>query len=253
MNLLNLSVYARGYIRHKKLPGIPIVVGGCERSGTTLLQSMLSAHPNLYAFEEEIWSFCYGKPAGFDSKRPIRMSRLYKHLGQDPLPETAVRWCEKSPANIFFFKDILEHFNRKVKLIQIVRDGRDVISSMHPQNHKEPWVPSKRWRAAIEAGLPYRNHPNVTTVRYEDLIQNYDQTMRSICNFIEEDFHQNMAAWHEHSRIKKSRNLLSSNITPIHSGSIKKFEQLDFPHRQRIDDFQAIPEISKLLKAYDYI
>lgn len=252
MRVSNARFYAMGYVRARLYARPPIVIGGCERSGTTLLQSILSAHPRIHAIADELWAFCHGPPAGFRGDRPIRMSRLYKYLGQHRPPPGARRWCEKSPANIFYFDAILDHFGGRVRLIQIVRDGRDVVSSMHPKNTTKPWVSIDRWVASVTAGLPFREHPSVLTIRYEDLIQDYEPTATSICAFLEEDFAPQLRDWHAHARIRQSENLRGSRVGDIHASSIRKFDAPDFQHGAVVDELLARPDARSLLETYGF-
>src|SRR6056297_2982515 len=85
------------YFGEKKLKkhfrGEPIIIGGCGRSGTTLLLSIISAHPDIYAFSKEIGVFSEwhkGKP---------RLDRLNRYILLHKLPDTKKRMCEKTPAN----------------------------------------------------------------------------------------------------------------------------------------------------------
>ena len=253
MRLSNLRFYVAGYLESKRFARPPIIIGGCERSGTTLLQSILSAHPRIHAMADELWAFCYGPPAGFGGRRPIRLSRLYKYLGQYPIAHEARRWCEKSPANVFFFESILEHFDGRVQLIQIVRDGRDVVSSMHPGDPDKPWVPIRRWIAAVEAGLPYRAHDGVLTIRYEDLIADYMPTTQRICQFLDEEFTPELTDWHANARVRSSVNLVGGAVGGIHTQSIRKFEAPDFPYRRIVEQLMAEPRARRLLEAYGYL
>jgi hypothetical protein len=53
------------------LPQKPIIIGGCARSGTTLLLSVLSCHPNIYAIPDETYTFCPTRQ-GCDSKAILK-------------------------------------------------------------------------------------------------------------------------------------------------------------------------------------
>jgi hypothetical protein len=252
MKLNNIAFYARGYVRSKRFSRPPIIIGGCERSGTTLLRSVLSAHPRIHAIADELWAFCHAEVAGFKGQRPIRVSRLYKYLGQHPIHPSAVRWCEKSPANIVFFDDILEYFDGRVRLIQLVRDGRDVVCSRHPQKPKSYWMRVQRWVNALEIGLPYRRHPNALTIRYEDLILDHEQTVQRILDFVGEENCEEMRDWHAHASVRSSANLIGGAVPPIHSGSIRKFEAEGFEHGARVEELMSHPAVPALLRTYGY-
>ena len=63
----------------------PISIGGAPRSGTTLLLSVLSAHPSLFAINHETFAFCpratdpeFATPEDFELQRvytPLALSR----------------------------------------------------------------------------------------------------------------------------------------------------------------------------------
>lgn len=257
--MFNPLPYACGLYRYHSLRGEPIVVGGCERSGTTLMQSILSAHPSILAIATETWAFAHGARAGFDDGRTFRPERLWKGLGQEPRAPSNTRWAEKSPANIFQFQEILDHFENRVRLIQLVRDGRDVVTSIHP-DRQEPWVPVQRWIDAVSAGLRFRDHLNVMTVRYEDLVADSAATIASVLSFLGEDVpgatdagrRSWLEGWHEHATMKSSRNLIGSRIGPVHSRSVRKWTRPGFPFRHRVDRLVADPLGEKLLRIYEY-
>lgn len=253
MNLRSSVYYYRGYLANKKLHNPPIIIGGCERSGTSLLQSVISAHPSIYAIGEETWAFCYGHAAGFNSKKNIRILRLYKALGRSNIPSSCNRWCEKSPANIFYFDSILEYFKNKVKLIYIIRDGRDVVTSIHPSNKSKPWVSIDRWLDVAEKGYQYRECDQVLTIKYEDLILNFDTTVKSICEHAGVSVEDQIMNWHKYAKIKKSKNLIGNTVEKISKESIGKFDSNDFKHRNIVEKFLLNDKAMYFLKLYNYI
>ena len=83
-----------------------IVIGGCGRSGTTLLNSIMGAHKDIHAIEEETYSFV-------PTPRLNRLNNNLKNVKEN-------FWCEKTPKNIYAFH-FLAQFDF-IKLIHIVRD-----------------------------------------------------------------------------------------------------------------------------------
>ena len=252
MKIKSIPCYIRGYINYKKLDQPPIVIGGCERSGTTLLLSILSSKKNIYSIEQETWALCHSYYAGFDSKNPIKIRRLIKRLGTNTIPKCCSRWCEKSPANVFYFKEIIDYFEGSVKIIQMVRDGRDVVTSIHPSNNSKHWVSIKRWTSSVEAGLKYRNVPQVITIRYEDLILDYGLTIRRICEHIEEKIDNRIMNWYEFAKIKKNKNIVGHKIRPVFTSSIKKYENYKKNNGNVIYEFMNNKRAVELLKLYEY-
>lgn len=253
MKLSNITLYLDGYITSKKLSKPPVIIGGCERSGTSLLQSIISAHPDIFAIKDETWAFCYGPAAGFKGSKPIRISRLYKALGSNIISNGQTRWSEKSPANVFYFDEILKYFSNNVRLIHLVRDGRDVVSSMHPGNPLQPWVSIDRWVAAMEEGYRYRDNPHVLTIKYESLITNYNTTIKKVCDHIGVNLNSQIMDWYQYATIRKNKNLIGSKVEKLSSKSIRKFQSSDFKHKHIIDDFMKNDKAVHFLKIYGYL
>ena len=244
---------ARGFLRHRRLPDPPVVIGGCERSGTTLFLSILSAHPKIQAVSEESWAFCYGPESGFkDSSEPVRMSRLYRCLGESPLAPEASRWAEKTPANVFYFEEVLEHFAGEVRLIEVVRDGRDVVTSHHPSRPDGYWMRAQRWVKAVEAGRELAGDPRLLTVRYEDLVMDMETTMRRVCDHIGEPYAPELDDWVRHAGVRQSPHLHTGRIAGVSTASVRKFERPDFPHGARVEEFMSEPRARDLLAHLGY-
>jgi len=87
-------------------------------------------------------------------------------------------FVEKTPIHLFYAEEILSTFP-EARLVEVVRDGRDVCVSMQMRAMRIPGWPSERdgqidlWVRSVRRGLALRNNPDfrhrVTLVRYEDL------------------------------------------------------------------------------------
>ncbi len=187
---------------------MPIVVGGCDRSGTTLLRATLDCHPAVAAGPES-WVFVYKiKPRwlaaeyGFDASfvETLRAESrglaefVDRFMDEFRRRENKAIWCEKSPRNVLRFDYILRHFP-KARLIHIIRDGRDVACSLrnHPKRIRvgNTYVPNtvsrpigsciNHWVRYVSAGLRHRGDERYMEVRYEDLVRDYEGTTKAIC------------------------------------------------------------------------
>jgi len=144
----------------------PFFIVGCPRSGTTLLQLILDAHPNIAIPPESHIFERYGQI--FDSygdlKIPSNLETFVKEILSDKiiqqwklsvsveefidqLKETSVRgvvsllfelfarkegkkrWGCKTPQHSFYLSEIKEYFPTAL-IIHLVRDGRDVAESL---------------------------------------------------------------------------------------------------------------------------
>ncbi len=160
------------------------------------------------------------------------------------------RWCEKTPKNIIFFGKILKFFDDNVKLINIVRDGRDVILSKHPKNTKEFWVSPERWINDVSEGMKYENNPNVLTIRYEDLIIDYEKTIKKILDFIGEKMDKQIRNWHKYAKLRKNV-AIRGHIKDTHTKSVGKWKNPIY--KKRICKFMKKKKAVDLLKHYRYI
>jgi len=189
----------------------PIVIGGCGRSGTTLLVSILSCHPKIFAIEIETTALCpdgYGADGLYNQnpnlEAPFELDKIHEYLLSHDIPETCTRWCEKTPRNVIYFERILRHFGKAVRLIHVVRDGRDVVTSVHPTDSSRFWVTPHRWVMDVGAGRKLEHHPRLLTLRYEDLVRSYEASMRRICKFIDEEFTPAFLDYPRSARVKES-------------------------------------------------
>ncbi|MBD3369244.1 hypothetical protein GF402_02645 [Candidatus Fermentibacteria bacterium] len=150
-----------------KLHEPPVIIGGCGRSGTTLLLAILSAHPKIHCIAIETCILC---PKDLESDEPnarLDRVRMYRLLPmQRLLFGRAHRFCEKTPRNVRFFGSILKTYERKVRLIHIARDGREVITSRHPKDPNAYWVSKERWVRDVSAGSSHADDPCMLTARY---------------------------------------------------------------------------------------
>jgi len=220
----------------KEFPAQPIIIGGCGRSGTTLLLSILGAHPNIHAIDEELYCFY---------PNPFRLHRLYKSL---PKNNKTTRWCEKTPKNVQAFDDIHEFFNGEVKLIHIIRDCRDVITSVHPNHPEQYWVDIDRWLLDVNAGITC-NAP-VLNLKYEDLIKNPKEILVDLCKFIGEEFHENMLA-HESSSTVMKNVAWNARAMAIYTTQMRKWERTE--HSGVLDAFYQNHAALTLMEQLGYM
>lgn len=114
------------------------------------------------------------------------------------IKENKTRWVEKTPNNIFNAKYILNSYPN-AKFIEIYRDPRGVsyswINAKHiffrTSNLTECII---RWTASLNEGIKLSKLiPNqLYRLKYEDLINNPEKELKSLCIFLNEEFDHNM-------------------------------------------------------------
>lgn len=205
----------------------PIIIGGAARSGTTLLLSVLSCHEALLAIPVETRALA---PAAFtkgDSTAPLNVYKIYYQLARRRLPAERLRWVEKTPKNVVFFQAILDYFGDEARLLHIIRDGRDVVTSRHPRDPDRFFVSPERWASDVEAGLHFRDHPQVLTLHYEELVQNYEKTMRSVCSFVDETFDEAIRRYPDAASLSRSEAWFV-DARPISTESVGRWRRPEF-------------------------
>ena len=152
----------------------PIFLVGCSRSGTTLLQSMLAAHPLIASFPESKF-FIHLLPR-YEAKRlkfgivsrqlkpkleiffrkvghpevvkempviPLLMSQYTRwfigKLNCLTVEQGKHIWVEKTPDHLLYL-DYIEKFVPGARIIHLVRNGKDVVASLYELVKKYPKI-----------------------------------------------------------------------------------------------------------------
>lgn len=142
-------------------------------------ESYFMHHRADYATDEEIEALFDAEP-----ENPIQFFRwFFSHYAEK---QGKKRWAEKTPNNIFCFKQILTTMP-DAQLIEVVRDGRDVVYSLENKRGISPVAASVRWLMATWAGYQLRQK-DIWLVRYENLVKQPEIELKSICAFLGEDY-----------------------------------------------------------------
>jgi LPS sulfotransferase NodH len=214
------------------VPRHPVFVVGMPRSGTTLLSSLLDAHPDLViAPETHYFTRCW---TGTPIEGWAEVERMLARLDQQPgvhdmalsdeewttirerlrtlevpthgdilralLDTYAARsdapaWGEKTPDHLQFVPEMAEQFP-EAAFVAIVRDPRDVVLSLRdlPWSHKT--LPEQAWTWRRYAARTQQYHETLGDrffhLRYEDLITEPEGTLRDVCAFLNVSFRASM-------------------------------------------------------------
>lgn len=132
------------------------------------------------------------------------------------------RWAEKTPNNIYCIGEILELFPN-AKFVHVIRDGRDVVLSLHQNRNFNIPAAVFRWVSAVEAGISFRGNPRYYELKYEDLILDTENTLKKLMQFLEEEYDPGMMNYMD----KGQNNPLNYGTTPIYSNKIGKWKRAD--------------------------
>jgi hypothetical protein len=200
----------------------PIVLGGCGRSGTTLLRMMLDSHRRICCGPEssvfrrraiepdalaERFGFAHSEVRRIYGVSPSRPAFIEAFAGLCMQKAGKQRWAEKTPRNIGRIGEIFRCFPN-ARFVHVLRDGRDVACSLrtHPRHTVvdgklvpvDTWKPiagcARRWVRDIEGSRRWWGDPRFHAVRYEDLVLDPKPVLERLMAFIGEDWDEGMLA-----------------------------------------------------------
>jgi hypothetical protein len=252
----------------------PVFVVGCPRSGTTLLQRMLSSHPEIAIAPETHFMrrFWVRRKSYGDLTVDQNFSRLvvdvvrmpeFDDMGIDPrefldavkIGERSLQavFCallemfrvrqgaalvgEKTPNHLLYLP-VLDGFFPGARFVQIVRDPRAVVVSLS----RVPWAGrsfrgnAEYWnRFALATRKFTKSHPeSLLTIRYEDLISSPASTLAGVCRHVGVEFNPVMLTFH-----RRNPSDLDLVREPWKAGVLKPLRS------------QGVPEWSRVLSKAD--
>jgi hypothetical protein len=289
-------------------------ITGCVRSGTTLLEKLLSNHSSLsvlsqpfpalyfelkrlfldsigikneyfllshYVNEKRyqpidfIQFLCTSKISSEIVERSLNSNyngkwssvvtgELNNSLSFDQLYHNLVSTnSHNSKASMFGAKEVLcEEFvpyfiTHGIKVLHIIRDPRDVISSIKSGKGsdfigdvKPLLFELRNWRKSAQLAIQFKILPNFMSIHYEDLVLNTDSVLQKICHFLEIKTFSNNAF--EKGILSQNGEVWSSNSSfgavngSVSKDSIGKYKQ--FLGREVLDYISVIchPELYNL-------
>ena len=183
------------YFWNKSIRGIatdspPTFLVGCPHSGTTLLLAILGSHSSIYAIPKE------SDIASEDDQS--RFKAAIAEFDRATITAGKKRWIEKTPRHIRNLGRITT-WTPDAKIIIIIRDGRDVVCSLKARNGDiEKSI--NQWVNLNRKGQEYWDNPNVYVVKYEDLIEKFEEVVSGILTFLDEPFESGMQDYHKTKR-----------------------------------------------------
>jgi hypothetical protein len=186
-----------------------VFVGGLHRTGTTLMRSLIGAHPDVSSFSatgvpedegqhlQDVYPTArhYGGPGRFAFAPEAHLTE------SSPLatPESANRlwqaWSshwdvakpvlvEKSPPNLIMSRFLNAMF-RDSHFVMMIRHPVAVADATQAEFGTSPHALIKHWLRAYELMLDDATHvPRMKIVRYEDLVANPDGVVSDVYQFL---------------------------------------------------------------------
>jgi len=203
----------------------PVFIVGFPRSGTTMLEQMLDAHPALGSMDEraflqdlidrmESWGLCYPDDLDrLDEAQCEELRAFYWRLVADTgrlLPGR--RLVDKNPLNLLRLPIIMRLFPR-APIVLALRHPCDVLLSCYMQNFRSPAFAlvcaslDTLARGYVNAMRFWIRHaqllqPRAFVSRYEDLLDDFPGQVDRLAAFLGLDDAAPMLHFHEHASRK---------------------------------------------------
>ena len=261
-------------------PGTPCphrlaFLGGHPRSGTTLLEQILGAHPGIRAFDEseafvsEIWDQLAPMPAtraltlnALNTLTAQRREELAKNYLRNLLREVEGETCaevllDKNPSPTASLHLFLRLFP-DLKVVIALRDPRDVLISCFFQNLMLTPTnanflslerTAKHYADLMDVWLRLRELGGFDWIetRYEDVVANLEAEGKRVTEFLGLTWHPNQAIFHEKAGGKFVFSPTFNDVAkPVHQKSVGRWEH----YAESLEPVQA--RLAPYCRAFGY-
>lgn len=215
----------------------PIFIIGTQRSGTTLLTRMLSAHSQLFIQNEMGTYGIFDRPYTTEALHGRITGRLRDRysINVESLEAEGILWGWKDPMLTPYLDELAEHYPGS-KFVLIIRDPRAVVASYIDNAWglgTTPYTGALRWLDEVTTQLAFcRKHSGRSLwFTYESLIENNEAALKTICDFLDVEFDHSMLEYYK-KPLEFGQNRSNMNTQkPIEKTSLYKWKSA-FSDRQ---------------------
>ena len=229
------------------------LLGGAMRSGTTLIEQILGAHPEVLVFDESMISL-QELIGPFQPQPPARRLTLQSLNGVTAAARSQIigRYCksllreteenpggklllDKNPSTTAWLPVWLRLFPQS-KVIVALRDPRDIVISCYFQNIPKDWAivnflslerTARFYANCMDVWLRMRELGGFEWMetRYEDVVGNLEGEGRRVTNFLGLPWHDAQAAYYETTSRKFVHSPTYNEVTkPVYSRAVGRWE-----------------------------
>lgn len=233
---------------------VPVFLVGFPRSGTTLLERIISTHPDIFpSSEENIVPRVIDKLNEISSNRlvyPRNLNDVTKgqitqlrqeywnqvHKRCRAIPEGQL-FLDKAPLNLIELCFINRIFP-EAKIIMVLRDPRDVCLSCFMQqfagndamaNFYDLDTTAKFYDATMRLYSHYKEslNLNVHTVRYEDVVADIETELRKLLDFVGLEWDEKVLSYSQNRKYKIKTPSYHDTCKPLFTSAIERWRRYD--------------------------
>lgn len=201
----------------------PFFILGTQRSGTTLLHSILNSHPDLFVINEfwDLYPHVTGEiddPVALEKTliRRLHLPSTYKRVDDADLASPfdhvdlafktkleavgKTRWGIKHPRLTYYMEKFLNRYP-EAHFVFLLRDPRGVVQSYltRKMNVANVLHGALLWEEQVQMHRRFiAEHPERTLlIRFEDLLEDPATTVRLLCEFLGEEYSPDLLEYHK--------------------------------------------------------
>jgi tetratricopeptide (TPR) repeat protein len=245
------------------------LLGGHPRSGTTLLEQVLDAHPAIVSVEEtEIFHSDAYFPLARNLPADSSVMAILETASNEALKQSRDRYfnyvtkslaqpigdrllVDKNPSLTFLIPALIRIFP-EIKLLIALRDPRDVILSCFMQPFKlgpfsSPYLTLEGTVTEYVAMMDLWQtlapmlEGRYLEVRYEDMVQDLESVARKTLNFLDIPWDARVLGFDAHARQKVVRSPTYSDVTqPVYKRAVGRWQHYQKylePHLEKLAPF----------------
>lgn len=219
----------------------PVFIVGMPRSGTTLVEQILSSHPQVYGageindLAEAIQESGGGKP-GFDIRQLddealSQIGRAYVQRLRQLSPD-AQRITNKMPGN-YAYLGLIKQILPKAKIIHVLRDPMDSCFSCYAKLFSRTLEFTYNMETLGRYYVHYREmmthwqqclpEGSILDVHYEDVVADFENQARRIVDYADLSWDDNCLDFHNNERDVKTASIAQVR-QPIYKTSVARWE-----------------------------
>ncbi len=194
----------------------PIIIGGCYRSGTSLLRRLLNSHSRIHCGPEVTFFRDFYGDYRHDPLKHLRFFTTIRHLEIEEerllnlfgsvfleahiiaaQKQKKARWADKNPENVLYMRQWSFILKGQFYFVHCVRHPLDTLASLKEANFSltvpQPYSEKIQvYRTFVEAGIAFEEiYPSQSfRLRYEDLVQSPRIWLNKLMNFTGEEFEE---------------------------------------------------------------